>query len=100
MWEELKRNLCDVDFVDIRFIDFELRWLTRNDFIENGKTIKAIYKKMNYNQMKIYKWYCYANIHTSMYQKNKIWDYLNDDIEYEECKKALLNNGGNYGEKL
>ena len=40
----LEEYLCDKDFVDISFIDYELRWLTTNDFIKYGKEIKEIYK--------------------------------------------------------
>ena len=55
---------------------------------------------MDYNQRHIYKWFCYANIHTTMYQKNKIWDYLNGDIEYNDIVYALKHKGFNYKEKL
>lgn len=96
----LENYLCDYDFVDVRFIDYELKWTTRDEFQRNAKTIKLIYKKMKYNEKQIYKWYCYANIHTTMYQKNKIWDFLNGSVGYKECIDALNYNGGNYNEKI
>lgn len=92
----LENYLCSKDFVDIRFIDWELKWTTKEDFIKYSKEIKQIYKRMNFNQKQIYKWYCYANIHTNQYQKNKIWDYLNGNIGYKECITALSWNGKNY----
>ncbi len=101
MVDELKRHLCDEDIVDIKFVDYELRWLTPDDFIKDAKLIKRVYnEKMNYNQRHIYKWFCYANIHTTMYQKNKIWDYLNGDIGYSDIVYALKHKGFNYKEKL
>lgn len=96
----LEKYLCDVDFIDIRFIDYELRWLTPEDFILSAKDIKRVYKAMNLNQKKIYKWYCYANIHTNMYQKNKIWDYLNGYASYRECITCLEWDGSNYKTNL
>lgn len=95
----LEKYLCDIDFVDIKFIDWELKYTTRDEFILNAKTIKKVYKAMDYRQKQIYKWYCYANIHTNLYQKNKIWDYLNGSIGYKECITSLEWDGSNYKSK-
>ena len=92
----LEKHLCDQDFVDIRFIDYELRWIMPDDFITSAKDIKRVYNNMNLNQKKIYKWYCYANIHTTMHQKNKIWDYLNGYTNYYDVVHTLLRENGNY----
>lgn len=100
MLEDLTRRLCEEDFYDTNFIDYELKWFTKDEFIENGRTIKKVYDKMSSNQKRIYKWYCYANTHTTLYQKNKIWDYLNDYTDYYDCANALLNNTKNYGMKI
>lgn len=92
----LENYLDEKDFINIRFIDAELKWYTRDDFLNNCKTIKQLYKKMKYNEKQIYKWYCYANINITMYQKNKIWDYLNGSINLNQCREALNFNGSNY----
>ena len=95
----INNHLCDKDFMDTNFINWELKWTIKDEFISNAQVIKKVYKVMSYNQRVIYKWYCYANIHTNLYQKNKIWDYLNGDIGYKECVCALNSNGNNYKEK-
>jgi len=96
----LEKELCDQDFVDIRFIDYELKWLTPEDFIASAKDIKRVYNNMDLNQKQIFKWYCYANIHTTMHQKNKIWDYLNGYTSYHDCIRTLQKNCNNYKTKV
>ena len=94
----LENHLRDIDFVNIRFIDYELKWTTIDDFLRYARSIKRVYERMNYNQKQIYKWYCYANIHSSLYQKDVIWDFLNDRLEYAIITKELKHN--NYKTKL
>ena len=95
-----QEKLKDADFIDVDFIDYELKWYTKDEFLKNCKIIKSIYKEMTRRQKQFYKWYCYANIHTSLYQKNKIWDFLNNSIGLHECKEALMNEKNNYGVKI
>lgn len=87
------------DFRNTSFIDAELRWFTIDDFLKECKIIKKVYKKLKPNQVRLYKWFCYANINTTTYQKNKIWDYLNGDINLNQVREALTWNGLNYRSK-
>lgn len=69
-------------FVECKFIDNEMQFITYIDFCENRKAIKQLFKSLSTNGKLFYKWYVYANIHTNEFYKNKIWDYLNDYDEY------------------
>ena len=86
--------------MSIGFIDYELKWFTKDEFLKNCRIIKSIYKEMSNKQKQFYKWFCYANIHTSQYQKNMIWDFLNGSIGYSKCRQALINEKNNYGVKI
>ena len=96
----MEENIKDKDFYDVDFIDYELKWYTKDEFLRNCKIIKAIYKDMTRRQRQFYKWYCYANIHTNLYQKNKIWDFLNGSIGLNQCREALQHKSNNYEIKI
>lgn len=89
----------DEDFINTDFISKELRWVFKEDFFKFAKLIKIEYSKLNRHQREIYKWYCYANIHTTMHQKNKIWEYLNGDIDIIRLYDALKSEKERYTEK-
>lgn len=76
----LKEHLKDKDFIDISFISYELKWVFKEELMKNAELIKKVYEELTYKQKQLYKWYVYANIHTTEYQKNRIWDYLNSDM--------------------
>mgnify|MGYP004468725385 CR=1 FL=1 len=67
------------DFLECRFIQEEMRYLTYDEFCENCYEIKSIFKMMNKNAKLFYKWYVYANIHMNEMYKNLIWEYLNTE---------------------
>lgn len=88
------------DFISTKFIKNELKWVFKQEFIDNAVYIKRTYQHLNIDQREIYKWYCYANIHTTMYQKNKIWEYLNGDINLPMLKYVMRDDQERYKEKL
>ena len=100
MGRMIQSRLKEIDFIEVDFIDYELKWYTKEEFLIKSKIIKSIYKEMTRRQRQFYKWYCYANIHTSLYQKNAIWDFLNSSIGLSKCKEALTNEKNNYGVKI
>ena len=64
-----------------------MKFYTYTDFLNNCVGIKRLYKRNLGKYGKIfYKWFIYSNIHTTMQQKNKIWDYIND-----YCSRNELN---------
>jgi len=76
------------DFSDCKFINSEMKFYTYQDFCNNCYAIKRLFdKKLTSNSRIFYKWYVYSNIYTTMNQKNKIWDFLNDYITIEELLK-------------
>lgn len=80
-----------VDFSECEFISREMWFFTYEDFIRNSTAIKRLYDKLSKNGKIFYKWYVYANIHITMNQKNKIWDYIHnycDKKELEELTKG------------
>lgn len=80
----------DYDFSECEFIDEEMKFYTYNDFIQNCYAIKRLYNKYLSNNGKLfYMWYLYSNIHLTMHQKNKAWDYINGYIEKESLYDLL-----------
>ena len=74
--------MSENDFKECAFIYREMRFFTFQEFYENCEAIKWLYKRCLGKLGKMfYRWYVYANIHTTTTQKNKIWDYLNDYVE-------------------
>ncbi len=72
------------NFKDCKFINDEMKFFTFDDFCICCGAIKRLYKtKLSPDGKIFYKWYVYANIHMTMIQKNKVWDYLNDNITKE-----------------
>lgn len=78
----------DVDFAECRFIRDELRYLFYKDFCEDCYIIKRQYNKLSNNGKIFYKYFVYANIYTTLMQKNVIWEFLNN--EGEEYYNTLI----------
>lgn len=77
--------MTDKDFKECDFINSEMKFYTYEDFKQNCVAIKRLYKNNLGKYGKIfYKWFVYSCIHINLYQKNQIWDFLNDDISREE----------------
>ena len=73
------------DYKICYFIDQEMRFYTFNDFLENANSIKRMYQVLN--RKIFYKWYVYSHI-MGLKRKDRIWEFLNDDIDYEELKRS------------
>lgn len=71
----------EFDFSECEFINDEMKIYTFIDFCKNAKAIKSLFDKLSRNGKLFYMWYLYANIHLTMNQKNKSWDYLNGYCE-------------------
>ena len=79
-----------VDFSECEFISKEMWFYTYPDFGRNCDAIKRLYNNnLSKNAKVFYKWYCYANIHTTMNQKNRIWDYINSYCDKNDLKALL-----------
>lgn len=63
----------------VSYIEKEMDFYSYEDFYLNAKAIKKLYEALEHRTNKlIYKWYIYSrDINYS--QKNRIWDYLNND---------------------
>ncbi len=71
------------DFSECEFIEREMWFYTYFDFCNSCSAIKRLFKSLNNNGKRFYKYYVYANTHMKDTFKNAIWDYLNvDDIEH------------------
>ena len=79
--EEYKRWYSSCDF-----IEQEMQFYSFQDFIENGKYIKKLYKQSDYLVKRLYQWYVYSS-KMQYFKKNAIWDYLNDYITLEDVKR-------------
>lgn len=88
--------MTELDYKECKYIDIEMRFLTFDDFLRDCKAIKRMYKQLTHKIF--YMWYVYANIHISLYRKNLMWSYLNDDLEYE--KFVELSKGNTFQRKI
>lgn len=79
----------DSDFIECKFIKEELRFLTLEDFYEERFAIKKGYNDLKNNGKIFFKWFLYSNTHINLYQKNCIWDFLNDDITSKEFAEIV-----------
>lgn len=68
------------DYKMCYYIDQEMRFYTFEDFLKNAKCIKRMYQVLNHKIF--YKWYVYSHV-MGLKRKDRIWEYLNGDIEYE-----------------
>lgn len=76
----------------ISYIEDEMDFYSYKDFYMNANVLKKMYLQVDIRTKKLYKWYVYSREITTN-QKNRIWDFLNNDIslgdlmEYEVSKK-------------
>ena len=78
----------DEDFQFCEFIDYNMSFITYDDFCKKCKLIKELYQPLSKYQKRFYKWYVYANIHMREVHKNAIWNYLN--IDELQCYIELI----------
>lgn len=76
------------DFSDCEFIEDQLKFYTYDDFLEHKHLIRRKFDYLSKNGRIFYKYYVYANVHITMNQKNRIWDYLNGYDNGQELLKA------------
>ena len=87
----------NIDFSECSFIEDQMQFYTYYDFCENRRAIKRLFRSLTLNGKIFYKYYVYANIHTRMIEKNKIWDYLNDYADdFELLRLGNFYNSGNF----
>ena len=85
----------DNDFKECAFISSEMKFYTYDEFCSNCYAIRRLYEKELTKYGKIfYKWFVYANVHISMGQKNKIWDFINQYTTKEELEKLNRRKNG------
>ena len=81
----------------INLIDNEMDFYSYEDFYRNAEPLKRMYHAFcenDFRTKKLYHWYVYSR-EIKYGQKNRIWDYLNNDIslgelmEYEKSKKEM-----------
>ncbi len=68
----------------VRFVGFK-------EFYKRCDYIKAIYKRMMFQEKQVYKYYIYSHRHIKEYSCDLIWGFLNndDDIEFMVTKEEL-----------
>lgn len=79
----------------INLIENEMDFYSYEDFYNNAEPLKNMYQiycEKDFRTKKLYCWYVYSR-EIKYGQKNRIWDYLNNDIslgelmEYEKLRK-------------
>lgn len=73
------------EYKECKYIDIEMRFYTFDEFLANAHALKRMYNALNHKIF--YKWYVYSHI-MGLKRKDKIWEFLNDDIDYEELKES------------
>lgn len=71
----------ETDFSICPFIKENMWFFTYEDFCENRKILKQMYQKLKDDGKQFYKWYVYANINMGIQHKNKIWAFLNGEVD-------------------
>ena len=79
----------DIDFSECKFIKEELRFLFCKDFYKDRYIIKREYDKLSTNGKIFYKWFLYSNIHSNLYQKDCMWDFLNSNMDSDKLAESL-----------
>ena len=85
----------DTDFTQCDFINKNMNYTNYLDFCNNCYAIKELYKELDHNGKRFYKWYVYANIYMDILYKDRIWEFLNVDepmafIELINMRKAYM----------
>jgi len=78
-----------IDWENLNFLDYDLRFYTYDEFCKRCKRIKFKYSKLNTNQKIFYHFYIYANQHMLLLYKDRIQDYLEDECTEEDLFKIL-----------
>jgi len=80
----------------INFIESEMDFYSYQDFYQQAAPLKRLFDSVDIRTKKLYKYYVYSR-DIKYGQKNRIWDYLNNDISlgalmtYEKENKRKYN---------
>ena len=84
--------MIDTDFSECRYINDNLIFLFYKDFCKDCYIIKRQYQKLSKDGKIFYKYYIYSNIHTTIGEKNAIWNFLNNTgEEFQDELRRLMN---------
>lgn len=75
----------ETDYMECVYIDTEMRFDTFESFVRDAKALKRMYECLSHKIF--YKWYVYSHLF-SVGRKNAIWQYLNDDIDFEKLTEC------------
>jgi hypothetical protein len=73
-------------YESVDFIQDNMQIYSFADFVDNCFIIKALYSQMRRQGQKLYQWYIFASS-LSYKQKQIIWNYLNEWIDYQKLKE-------------
>lgn len=80
----------------LNFIECEMDFYSYQDFYQQAEPLKKLFDRVDIRTKKLYKYYVYSR-DIKYSQKNRIWDYLNNDISlgalmtYEKENKRKYN---------
>lgn len=81
----------EYDMRSCRYIKENLRFVFYREFYRDRYLIRRLYNQLDKDAKIFYKWFIYANIHTTIGEKNAIWEFLNDIGEqYDIRVKDLM----------
>ena len=70
-------------YEQVDFIQENMQIYSFSDFVDNCYIIKALFSQMKRQEQKLYQWYLFASS-LSYKQKQIIWNYLNEWIDYRK----------------
>lgn len=68
------------------FIIHEMNFYSWEDFLVRAERLKTLYSSSNSLVKQLYIWYVYSRRMT-VRRKNKVWDYLNNNISFKNLTK-------------
>ena len=73
----------------VDFINKEMDFYSYENFLENAAPLKRLYAAVDNRTKKLYRWYVYSR-YIPYKQKNKIWEYLNNDIGIKQLADGTI----------
>lgn len=75
------------EYKECRYVESEMRFYTVEDFMEKREYIKRMYSILIHKVF--YKWYLYSHIGIGNKIKDRMWEWLNGDIELEVLEQEI-----------